>query len=139
VRCERFASVPLCFYVREGHPLLGRRKVTSEQINEYPRFSGTVFRDRLLTEDDETVALLHPTLCVDNFDMLIRMTLTSDAVMASFVGGMEPPLRRLAFDLATLLGPSTTFVFRLDGIALSAAGRYAVKQLRAALRERVDS
>jgi DNA-binding transcriptional LysR family regulator len=138
IRCERFASVPLCFYVRDGHPLLGRKKVTAEQLNEYPRFSGTVFRDRLLAEDDETVALLHPTLCVDNFDMLIRMTLTSDAVMASFVGGMEPPLRRVPFDLAGLLGPSTTFVFRLDGIALPAAGRYAVKQLRAALRDRVD-
>jgi DNA-binding transcriptional LysR family regulator len=134
VQSEAFASVPLLYYVREGHPLLEEPEVTPRLIARYPRFAGSTFAERIAREDDEILRYLRPTLTMDNFDLLTQFTIEYDGVLASFVGGArDPRLRPLDFDLHGLLGSSTTFLYSLEGIRLSRMGQLVVGDLRHAL------
>ena len=137
VRSEKFASVPLRYFVRAGHPLLDEPEVTPALIGQYPRFAGSMFSERIASEDDEVVRHLGPTLTMDNFDLLSRFAVEYDGVLASFEGGArDPSLRPLDFDLHGLLGSSVTFLYSLEGIRMSRMGQLVVGDLRHALARR---
>lgn len=133
VRCDEFGSARMSFSVNADHPLLGESPQTLEAIARYPLYSGSVFRDRVLAEDDEIISRLAPAVVLDNFESLARLTASTNGVLASFAGIVMDPLVQLDFDISSVLGSSRTFLFTLSGIRLSVAAIAAIDELRTAL------
>ncbi|TGD83916.1 LysR family transcriptional regulator [Mycolicibacterium sp. CH28] len=87
------------FLTRPGHPLLSRPEVEADMIHGYPRISGTAWNNALRFVDRRLAHLLHATVEVDNFELLVELTLDTDSVLMFSVpaarSGLVP--LRLAF------------------------------------------
>jgi molybdate transport repressor ModE-like protein len=132
VSCERFASSQLGLVVREGHPLL-EASVTLDAIAEHPVYAGSAFRDRVRESDDLVRHALTPTIVLDSFEALVRLTANSDGILVSIPSIAIPQLVPLDFDLGRVVGPSETFLYSLRTIRLSWAAGVVINELKAGL------
>lgn len=131
VERRRFGSRPPGILVRPGHPLVGQHSISSEMISRYPRISGTAWNDRLLYVDEELARHLHATVEIDNFELLVRTTLRSDAVLMFSARDRERELVPLDVDFDLAESPEIS-AFMLAGHPLSPAAALLIDLLKAA-------
>lgn len=103
------------FYVRAGHPLLGRESVTPADLQRYRMASGTAWNENVHSSGATELLPLLATIEVDNYDLLARLAASSDTVLiasfGAFHGLTELPIA--PHDLG--LPNSKVSIFTLDG------------------------
>jgi DNA-binding transcriptional LysR family regulator len=136
---EPLRREPAAFYVRQGHPLEGRRNVTLDQAWGYGIASGRLpasavaLFTRLLQRPEKAAPGL--ALECDDIDVLKRMAMTSDAVLAMPTAAVQQEVESGALlRLAVVALPpmsSATGIVTVRGRTSSPMAKVILDELRA--------
>lgn len=130
VRRTHFATTPPAFLVRPGHPLAGLEQLEISQLAAYPRLSGTAWNDTLAGLPSDTAALLRCNLQVDNFNLLTKITQTTDSVLITSYQEQDSQLVRLPINFTPDPEHTQISLFSLKGIRLTPLAAETVAGLR---------
>jgi DNA-binding transcriptional LysR family regulator len=126
--------------VRQGHPLL-ESELTREALSRFPVVSPPFVRDTLQGTDIEALGIQKPTIELDDYGMLLELSLRSDAVLVtSSVFTADSSTRglvRLALDLTALRPVTYALVSRIDREPSAASRKLAadiVSRVTASIR-----
>lgn len=128
------------FLVRRGHPLTTLSKVPASRLSDFPKASGSAWNDALsyLPLDDLREQLRACIEC-DNYDLLIRTVMATDAILVSSYGMDIKELDKLIVEVDDQSGfgqedspdyLSRVGIFSLAARSLSPAALTLIDQLR---------
>lgn len=76
---QGLATNQVGLYVRTDHPLL--KKGSTHSVADFPVISGSFLRSILKRDDLDAAGIRQPALELDDYDMLLRLASTSDALL----------------------------------------------------------
>jgi DNA-binding transcriptional LysR family regulator len=112
------ADYRIGIFVRIGHPLCGRRKLSREDVAAFPMASGAAPHAFNPAAGGYPLPFLEPTIVCENYDMLGQVTASSDLIWTT------------APALAERIAPGRLVELEIDDEALVRAVPIAVVRLR---------
>jgi hypothetical protein len=110
--------------------LAGLEQLELSQLAAYPRLSGTAWNDTLTGLPSDTAALLRCNLQVDDFNLLTKITETTDSVLITSYQVEDSRLVRLPIDFTPDPDLMQVSLFSLKGIRLTPLAAETIESLR---------
>lgn len=127
-----------CFLVRRGHPLADRGRIETQQLKDYPRISGTAWTEALAgTWGLKYPEIFSSSLEVDNYDLLRKTAIDTDAVLITSYGVEPEGLVMIDVDFEHDVTPQIG-VHKMASRSLSPAAQTVLHLLRTAMASRTD-
>jgi DNA-binding transcriptional LysR family regulator len=127
-----------CFLVRHGHPLADRGRIETQKLKEYPRISGTAWSEAQAgTWGRKRPQIFASSLEVDNYDLLRKTALETDAILITSYGVEPDGLVMIDVDFEPDATPQIG-IHKLASRSLSPSAQTVLQLLRKALATRTD-
>jgi DNA-binding transcriptional LysR family regulator len=135
---EVVGSAYPCFLTRLGHPLADRGSIQPEQLKSYPRISGTAWSEAMAgTWGRNYSEIFSSTLEVDNYDLLRKTALATDAVLITSYGVEPDGMTMIDVNFERDVTPQIG-IHRLASRSLSPAAQTVLQLLKKAIASRTD-